>query len=80
MGRKDKYKIQVGDTLFQYSKAYGKIFEWEVIEIYLEEYLAGYKTRVRCFNGKYMQTFFASDVSNFFKTIEEAEQAMKEGD
>lgn len=77
--KKDKYKIQVGDKIYQYSKSYGKIFEWEVIEIYLEAYLASYKTRVRCFNGSYGQTFFASDVLNFFDTKEEAEQALKDG-
>lgn len=78
MAKKDNYKIQVGDKLYQNSKAYGRIFEWEVIEIYLEAYLSGYKTRVKCFNGSYAQTFFASDIVDFFDTKEETEQAIIE--
>ena len=35
--RKDKYKVQVGDVLYQASKSYKKVFAWKVIAIWLED-------------------------------------------
>ena len=78
MARKDKHKIQVGDKLYQYSKSYGKVFEWEILEIWLEDYIGGNKTIVKCSNGTWTKEFFASDVIYFFETREEAEKSIEE--
>ena len=76
--RKDKYKVQVGDTLYQASKSYNKVFAWMVLGIWIENYFAGCKTIVRCTNGTWTDEFFASDVKEWFDTREEAEKALKE--
>ena len=75
--RKDKYKIQVGDKLYEASKSYHKVFEWEVLEIWLEAYISGYKTIVKCSNGTWTKEFFCADVFELFDTYEEAEKALK---
>lgn len=76
--RKDKYKVQVGDTLYQASKSYNKVFAWKVLEIWLEWYLVGLKTIVLCTNGTWTKEFFVSDVKEWFDSQEEAEKALKE--
>lgn len=79
--RKDKYKIQVGDVLYQVVKVFNKINEWKVLEIWLEDYVGGNKTIVRCTNGTATKEFFASDVLYFYSDKEEAEKALRgEGD
>ena len=75
--RKEKYKIQVGDKLYEASKSYHKVFEWEVFAIWLEAYIGGYKTIVKCSNGTWTREFFCTDVFEFYDTREEAEQALK---
>lgn len=74
----DKYKIQIGDTLYQASTSYKKVFEWKILGIWLEEYLNGFKTIVRCSNGIWAQEFFASDVLDMYRTKEDAENALAE--
>ena len=76
--KKDNYKIQVGDKLYQASKSYHKVFEWEILERWLEAYISGYKTIVKCTNGTWVESFFASDVIRLFATREEAEKALAE--
>lgn len=76
--RKDQYKVQVGDRLYQASKSYNKVFTWMVLEIWLEDYITGVKTIVRCTNGAWTKEFFVSDVKEWFDTREEAEKALKE--
>ena len=76
--RKDKYKVQVGDTLYQASKSYNKVFAWKVSEIWIEDYIGGAKTILRCTNGTWSEEFFASDVKEWFDTREDAEKALKE--
>lgn len=78
--RKDKYKIQVGNKLYEASKSYHKVFEWEVLEICLEAYLGGWKTIVKCSNGTWTKEFFCADMFEFYNTYEEAEQALKGGE
>lgn len=75
---KDKYKIQIGDTLFEYNEGYRKIFEWEVLEIWLEDYICGNKTILKCSNGTCTHEFFAADVLYMYRNREEAEKALKE--
>ena len=76
--RKDKYKVQVGDELYQASKSYKKVFAWKVLAIWLEEYVGGTKTVLRCSNGTWTKEFFASDVREWFDMREEAEAALAE--
>lgn len=71
---KDKYKIQIGDVLYEYSKSYNKIFEWIVLDIWLEDYISGSKTIVKCTNGTWTSEFFASDICAMVRTKEEAEE------
>lgn len=75
---KDKHKIQIGDVLYEYSYTYGKVHHWKVLDIWLENYISGNKTIVKCSNGTWTKEFFVADVLQFHKTKEEAEQALKE--
>lgn len=75
---KDKYKIQIGDTLYEYSKSYNKVFEWEVLDIWLEDYIGGNKTIVKCSNGTWTKEFFVSDILAMYRSKETAEAALKE--
>lgn len=76
--RKDKYKVQVGDVLYQVSKSYKKVFAWKVLAIWLEDYIEGTKTMLSCSNGTWTQEVFASDVREWFDTREAAESALEE--
>ena len=76
--RKDKYKVQVGDELYQASKSYKKVFAWKVLAIWIEDYISGTKTVLSCTNGTWTKEFFASDVREWFDMREEAEAALAE--
>ena len=76
---KDNYKIQIGDTLYESSKSYNKVFEWKILDIWFEDYISGNKTIVKCSNGTWTQEFFSSDIVAMYRTREEAEQKLKEG-
>ena len=76
---KDKYKIQIGDTLFEYSKSYKKIFEWKVLDIWLEDYISGTKTILKCSNGIWTKEFFVADLLAMYRSKAEAERALKNG-
>ena len=76
--RKEKYKVQVGDVLYQASKSYKKVFAWKVIAIWLEDYISGTKTVLSCSNGTWAEEFFASDVREWFDMREDAEAALAE--
>lgn len=76
---KDNYKIQIGDTLYESSKSYNKVFEWKILDIWFEAYISGYKTIVKCSNGRWTQEFFASDIVAMYIKREEAEAKLKEG-
>ena len=76
--KKDEHKIQIGDVLYEYSYTYGKVHEWKVLDIWLENYIGGNKTIVKCSNGTWTKEFFVADVLQFHKTKEEAEKALEE--
>ncbi len=76
--QKDKYKIQIGDVLYQASKSYGKVFEWKVLDIWLEDYIGGNKTIVKCSNGTWSKEFFVSDILVMCRSKECAEQELEE--
>ena len=42
--RKDKFKYQIGDVLYEASFTYARIVEWEIVDIFVEPYVGGYKT------------------------------------
>ena len=44
--KKDKYKIQIGDVMFEASKMYHKVIQHVIRDIYFEQYISGYKTVV----------------------------------
>ena len=79
---KDKYKIQKGDILFEYSNSYKRIFEWEIIDIWIEKYIGGAKTIFKCrtkFNDIFLtKEFFSSDIINMYESKEDAE--MRKGE
>lgn len=72
---KDKFKIQIGDVLFEYNKSYNKIFEWKVLDIWLEDYISGNKTIVKCSNGTWAKEFFVADILAMYRSREELDKA-----
>ena len=64
--------------MYQASKSYNKVFAWKVREIWIEDYIGGTKTILRCTNGTWSKEFFSSDVKEWFDTREVAEKALKE--
>lgn len=74
--KKDKYKIQIGDAMFEASKMYNKVIQHTILDIYFEKYVTGYKTVVvtESYLGK--QTKYASDVCNWYDSLKEAEEAL----
>lgn len=72
-----KDKIQIGDTLYEVSKSYNRIFAWNVLDIFLEDYISGNKTIIKCSNGIWTDEFYVSDILAMYRSREEAEQALK---
>ena len=75
---RDKYKIKIGDVLYQASKSYNKVFEWRVLDIWLEDYIGGNKTIVKCSNGTWSEEFFVADILAMCRSKDQAEQKLKE--
>ena len=73
---KDKFKIKIGDVLFENSKSYNKVFEWKVLDIWLEDYISENKTIIKCSNGSWTKEFFVADVLAMYRSKEEVEQAL----
>lgn len=75
---KDKYKIQIGDILYEDSKMYGKIIKHEIIDIFFEAYLSGWKTIVvtKSFLGR--KENFITDVLHWYSDEECKEKLIKE--
>lgn len=74
--KKDKYKIQIGDVMFEASKMYNKVIQHTILDIYFEQYVSGYKTVVVTESYLGRHTKFASDVCNWYDTMNEAEEAL----
>ena len=74
-------KIQIGDILYYVSKTYNTVFEYTVKDIFVEEYMSGYKTIFFCtgYDGTLYsrKEFFLSDMIDMFDTREEAEKELK---
>lgn len=83
--RKDKYKWQVGDILYEASMSYKKVFSHEITDIWIEDYISGPKTIARLItldaktgDTLWMTTKFLSDIVHYHNTREEAEAALAE--
>lgn len=79
--RQNKYKIQVGDVLYEASFTYRKVIEWKITDIYLEDYLDDVKTVFtvvevgKGFHGR--GTKLISDIRHWHNTKEEAEEELQ---
>lgn len=74
--KKDKYKISIGDTMYEASISYGCVIEHKIIDIYFELYVSGYKTIVvtkSCFGRS---SRFLGDIFTWYDTLEDAEHAL----
>ena len=74
--KKDKYKIQIGDLMFEASKMYNRVIQHMILDIYFEQYVTGYKTVVVTDSYLGRQNKYASDVCNWYDSAEEAEEAL----
>ena len=74
--KKDKYKIQIGDLMFEASKMYRKVIQHTILDIYFEQYVTGYKTVVVTESYLGRQTKYANDVCNWYASAKEAEEAL----
>ena len=74
--KKDKYKISIGDTMYEGSKSYSRAIEHKIIDIYFEQYISGYKTIVVTDSYLGRNSRFVSDIFNWYSTAEEAEEAL----
>ena len=72
----DRYKISIGDTMYEASKSYSRVIEHKIIDIYFEQYISGYKTIVVTDSYLGRNSRFVSDIFNWYSTAEEAEEAL----
>lgn len=72
--RKDKHKYQIGDILYEPSKMYNRVIEWKIVDIFVEEYVGGYKSIfiVNNSNTLVKTTKFLTDIIHWCDTCEEA--------
>lgn len=49
-----------------------------VFDIWLEDYISGNKTIVKCSNGTWSKEFFVADILAMCRSKEQAEQKLKE--
>ena len=75
--KKDKYKIQIGDVMFEASKMYHKVIQHVIKDIYFEQYVSGYKTVVVTESYLGTQSKYASDVCSWHDCAKEAEKALE---
>ena len=79
MSRQSKYKLQIGDVLYEPSKGRKKVIEWKIVNIFVEDYMCGSKTILVVENevlGKVHK--FLSDVRTWMDSAREAEMFLKE--
>jgi hypothetical protein len=75
---KERFKIQIGDVLYESSKSYKKVFEWKILDIWLEDYIGGNKTIIKCSNGTWTKEFFVSDILAMTTSKKVAEDRLME--
>lgn len=71
--RQNKYKYQIGDILYEPSKMYNRVIEWQIVDIFVEEYVGGYKTLFGVKSNTLGKTTkFLTDIIHWCDTCEEA--------
>lgn len=79
--RQNEYQTRIGDVLYEASFTYRKVIEWEILDIYVEDYLSGAKPVfvVRDTNSDWSGrgVKFIGDILNWYNTREEAEEDLK---
>ena len=77
--RQNKYKLQVGDTLFEASRMRKKVVEWKIVKIFIEDYMSGGKVIFVVENEVYGRVErFMSDVMHWHDSAEEAQSCLEE--
>lgn len=75
--RKNKFKIQIGDVLYEASKTYNRVIKWEIKDIFVEHYIGGDKTIFIVESPVYGKgERFLGTVAYWHDTYEEAEKAL----
>lgn len=76
--KKDKFKLHIGDTLYEASFMYARVIEWEIVDIFVERYVSGYKTIV-VVKSDFLGTAnkFVSDVLHWYDIPEAAEAELQ---
>lgn len=75
--RADKYKIQIGDVLYQPIKAFKEVKKWEITNIFVEHYISGPKTIFKVVCNGIIYSKFLGDVITWYDTEEEALAALQ---
>lgn len=77
--RQSKYKLQVGDVLFEASRGRKKVIEWKIVKIFIEDYMSGGKVIFVVENAVYGRVErFMSDVMHWHETAVEANACLEE--
>lgn len=81
--RKDKYKIQIGDILYEASISYGRVIEYKIVDVFVENYfLSGgykviFKVEYKLGESEFTSEKYLGDVTQWFDTKEEAEEELR---
>lgn len=76
--RKNKYKLQIGDVLYEASRGRKKVIKWEIVNIFVEDYMSGSKVIFVVENEVYGKCEkFLSDVSHWLDTEGEATKCLE---
>ena len=78
--RKNKFKIQIGDVLYEASETYHRVIEWKIKDIFVEHYIGGNKTIFTVESPVFGRSEkFLGTVAYWHDTYEEAEKALMRG-
>lgn len=81
--RKDKYKIQIGDILYEASLMRNKVIEYKIVDISVENYFLSreykviFKVEYKLGDLEFTSEKYLGDVIQWFDTIEEAEEELE---
>lgn len=81
--RKDKYKIQIGDILYEASISYDRVIEYKIVDVFVENYfLSGgykviFKVEYKLGESEFTSEKYLGDVTQWFDTKEEAEEQLE---
>ena len=72
----NKNEIRIGDVLYEPSTMYKKVIEHKIVDVYMEQYISGWMTIITTESWLGKNNRFASDVTNWCLTKEEALKAL----